>query len=144
LRVTIRPQKKKLTWLADYNNRADLTPIILHEYFPLITKETLQKDDVFEEHINPIIHKAVKALGDQNLRLMEKGKSLQLERTGYFIVDKALLGSHPLELVNIPDGRITDVYKKGDKKEKDEDHKEEKKDEKRKSNKQQKAPTPKK
>ena len=46
------------------------------------------------------------AVGDGNMRSLVKGDILQLERKGYYIVDKPLgNGGLPMVLFSIPDGR---------------------------------------
>ena len=47
------------------------------------------------------------ALGDPNMRTLQKGDMLQLERKGYFIVDRPLLKpGQPMVLLNTPDGHV--------------------------------------
>ncbi len=46
------------------------------------------------------------ALGDPNMRTLQKGDVIQLERKGYFMVDVPLVRSgQPITLFSIPDGR---------------------------------------
>lgn len=46
------------------------------------------------------------ALGDANMRTLQKGQVLQLERRGYFIVDQPLYkAAKPIILYAVPDGR---------------------------------------
>ncbi len=45
------------------------------------------------------------ALGDANMRKLQKGEVLQLERKGYFIIDQPHLKGKPMVLFVIPDGR---------------------------------------
>lgn len=46
------------------------------------------------------------ALGDPNMRTLQKGDIIQLERKGYFIVDVPLMRpEQPIALFSIPDGR---------------------------------------
>lgn len=50
----------------------------------------------------------IPALGDVNMRNLQKGDVLQLERKGYYIVDVPFDPQQPLQpivLFNIPDGR---------------------------------------
>jgi glutamyl-tRNA synthetase len=52
------------------------------------------------------------AEGDSNMRLLQKGDILQLERKGYYIVDEAYLRpGKAMVLFNIPDGRQTPLKK---------------------------------
>jgi glutamyl-tRNA synthetase len=49
----------------------------------------------------------VDALGDANMRALQKGDILQLERKGYFIVDRPLIRpGQPIVLLAIPDGHL--------------------------------------
>lgn len=46
------------------------------------------------------------ATGDLNMRALQQGDILQLERKGYYIVDEAYTkAGKPMVLFNIPDGR---------------------------------------
>ena len=50
------------------------------------------------------------AVGDPNMRALQKGDIIQLERKGYFIVDSPLLRrEEPIVLLSIPDGRKQSV-----------------------------------
>lgn len=52
------------------------------------------------------------AVGDLNLRQSPKGEVLQLERRGYYIIDRAWDPSQPEKpaiLFNIPDGRAKNM-----------------------------------
>jgi len=98
---------KKVTWLA---NVPDLAEVVLVEFDSLITKKSLEEDDKFEDHINPKIKYETPAFGDPNLRLLKYGDKLQLERRGYFIVDKSYISPRqPIVLVLTPDGKEKDA-----------------------------------
>lgn len=58
----------------------------------------------------PQRHEAT-AWGDPNMRGLQKGDVIQLERRGYFIVDVPLVkpGKQPMVLFEVPDGRATKV-----------------------------------
>jgi glutamyl-tRNA synthetase len=90
----------------------------------LITKPSLEKDEKLEPFVNPTIKTYVRVLssssylrclscffsqtdglGDASLRALNKGDMLQLERKGYYIVDRALgTDDKPLLLIRVPDG----------------------------------------
>ncbi|XP_049851431.1 uncharacterized protein LOC126326029 [Schistocerca gregaria] len=95
--------KRKLTWLADL---ADLlVDVQLVEYDHLICKPSLSESDNFEDFLNPVTIYRTPCYGDPNLRTLQKGQSIQLERRGYFICEKPLLShSGTLILISIPDG----------------------------------------
>jgi glutamyl-tRNA synthetase len=103
--------KKKLTWLSNLPN--ELIPIVIHDYDNLMTKDKLEEDEKFENFVNPVIHTTLDAVGDPNMKILNKGDRLQLERTGYFIVDAPLSLKSSLHLITIPDGKTTAVYKRG-------------------------------
>ena len=51
-------------------------------------------------------------MGDVTLRTLRRGEVLQLERKGYFIVDRAYDPAHPdlpMVLFNIPDGKAKNM-----------------------------------
>jgi glutamyl-tRNA synthetase len=94
--------KRKLTWLPHLPEA--LVPVKLLEYDHLITKPSLGENDKFEDFINPTtVHETI-CLGDPNLRLLQKGESIQLERRGYFICEKPLFKTDEILLIAIPDG----------------------------------------
>lgn len=56
--------------------------------------------------VNPETKFETAALGDANMRTLQKGDIIQLERKGYYIVDAPLLKpGKPIVLFSIPDGR---------------------------------------
>jgi glutamyl-tRNA synthetase len=57
--------------------------------------------------VNPNTKFESSAVGDANMRTLQKGDIIQLERKGYFIVDAPLLRpGKPIVLLSIPDGRV--------------------------------------
>jgi len=56
--------------------------------------------------VNPHTKFEFTAQGDPNMRTLQKGDIIQLERKGYFIVDAPLLkAGKPMVLLSIPDGK---------------------------------------
>lgn len=95
--------KWKLTWLAQLD---ELIPLSLVDFDHLITKKKLEEGDEFESFVNPVTWIEKAALGDPNMRNLNKSDIIQLERKGYFIVDKPFTKpGQPIVLFNIPDGR---------------------------------------
>ncbi|KAG1668987.1 hypothetical protein FOA52_000580 [Chlamydomonas sp. UWO 241] len=93
----------KLTWLAQID---ELVELKLSEFDHLITKRKVEEDDNFETLVNEHTRWDRPALGDANMRSLQKGDIIQLERKGYFIVDEPLTKpGKPIVLFNIPDGR---------------------------------------
>ncbi|KAI0563583.1 Glutamyl-tRNA synthetase [Gracilaria domingensis] len=91
---------KKVTWLADVE---DLVPLRVCSYSDILTKDRLEEDDEFEDFINRNSEKVKMLKGDVNLRLLQKGDTIQLERRGFYICDNAV---PPLTLIEIPDGKV--------------------------------------
>eukprot|EP00775_Hariotina_reticulata_P007441 gene7441-7651_t len=100
----VKATKLKLTWLPDVQ---DLVPLKICDFGYLINKKKVEEDDDFQELVNEHSKTEVAALGDINMAHLPKGTVLQLERKGYYIVDKPYGGSpdKPAVLLNIPDGR---------------------------------------
>lgn len=70
----------------------------------------LEEDDDFTTVLNPVTRRDTPALGDANMRNLQKGDVLQLERKGYYIVDVPYLRKEkPVTLISIPDGRQKDT-----------------------------------
>lgn len=93
----------KIAWLA---NMSDLVPTQLIEFDHLITKAKLDENDAFEDFINPTTRAEMACLGDHEMRTLQKGAVIQLERRGYYCVDRIFLSEDkPLVLFMIPDGK---------------------------------------
>jgi glutamyl-tRNA synthetase len=87
---------------------AGLVPLRLSDFDYLITKKKVEEDDDFKSLINPRTRRDVDAVGDGNMARLRKGDFLQLERRGFFVVDRAWDAARPDEpavLLAIPDGR---------------------------------------
>ena len=96
--------KRKLTWLADVSENI---PVVLYEFGHLITKEELDENDNLEDFFNPNSMVTTKVVGDSGLKTLQENDIIQLERRGYYRVDRPYLRApdRPLELFLIPDGR---------------------------------------
>ena len=96
--------KWKWTWLPVTD---ELIPLQLIYFDYLITKKRLDEDENFEDFVNPTTMTTIEAMGDASMRILSKGEIIQLERKGYFIVDRPFWKeSTPMILFNIPDGRL--------------------------------------
>jgi glutamyl-tRNA synthetase len=94
---------KKLTWLADVDDNITAT---LTEYDHLISKPKLEDCDDFQNFLTPVTVGTMPAIVDACLRLVPAGQVVQLERRGFYRVDKAYGGpADPMVLINVPDGR---------------------------------------
>ncbi len=94
--------KLKLTWLADTDQNV---PITLKHYGYLLTKMKLEEDEEFEDIVNRNSERTIQALGDLNMGSLKAGDVIQLERRGYYIVDREARGGEPIVLIDIPDGK---------------------------------------
>lgn len=92
----------KLTWLPD---TPDLVPLELVSLDPLLTKKKLDEGDEFEDFVNRDSRHVTYAHGDPAMAQLEQGDVIQIERKGYFIVDRPARGGQAAILINIPDGR---------------------------------------
>lgn len=95
--------KKKLSWIA---NVSTSTPVVLYEFDNLVSKEKLEEDDNFEDYINPNTLAMTDVIGDAGLKTLQEHDVIQLERRGYYRVDRPYMGPEkPLVLYTIPDGK---------------------------------------
>jgi glutamyl-tRNA synthetase len=111
--------KKKLTWLARgfAANQEAQHPVslVLKDYDYLITKKKLEEDDDVKDFVTKVSEFQYEAWGDANLRTCKKGDIIQLERKGYYIVDKEFnpaTPTEPIEVISIPDGSVSSTVSK--------------------------------
>lgn len=81
---------KKLTWIADVEEA--LLPVDLYEYDHLITKKKLEDGDDVDKLTNHNSKLKTEAIGEGSMRNLKVGDIIQIERRGFFYVDKASLG----------------------------------------------------
>ena len=100
----------KVTWLAK-TPKSDFIPTTCVYYDHIITKPVLEKDDDFKNFIGTDTKSEVEVLGDPELASLKKGDIIQLQRRGFFIVDRAYKPPSPntckpthIALIAIPDG----------------------------------------
>ncbi|GAB4848232.1 hypothetical protein Ancab_002899 [Ancistrocladus abbreviatus] len=109
LEGSVKTTKLKLTWLPETD---ELIKLSLVEFDYLITKKKLEEDEDFVDVLNPCTKKETLALGDPNMRNLQRGEILQLERKGYFRCDVPFVRpSKPVILFAIPDGRQQTVLR---------------------------------
>ncbi|EGE02513.1 glutamyl-tRNA synthetase [Trichophyton equinum CBS 127.97] len=94
--------EKKVTWLA---RDQKLVPAEIYEFDYLITKDKIEKDEDFEQFLNPKTEIKHTILADCNLVNLKKGESMQFERKGYYILDQEPKDGQPAILFNIPTGK---------------------------------------
>ena len=100
----IKASKRKITWLAHVKENIKVT---VYEFDNLISKEKIGEDDDFKDYVNPHTKAESCVLGDAGLRNLQQHEVIQLERRGYFRVDRPHLNdsTKPLVLFMIPDGK---------------------------------------
>lgn len=95
--------KRKLSWLASASS--NLT-VVLTEFDYLVTKEKLEEEDKFEDFVNPQTIATTQVIGDAGLKMLREHDIIQLERRGYYRVDRPYMNDDkPLVLYMIPDGK---------------------------------------
>jgi glutamyl-tRNA synthetase len=97
--------KRKLTWITDVPNNPI---VVLTEFDHLVTKEKLEDGDKFEDYVNPCTIATTKVIADPGLKSLQKHETIQLERRGYYRVDKEFSSNTDngtMVLYMIPDGK---------------------------------------
>lgn len=77
---------KKITWLA--GEKASLVEVELWEFDHLLTKDTLGKDDELSDYLTPMSAFRTDALCDADVAHLEMSDIIQLERKGFYRVEK--------------------------------------------------------
>lgn len=99
----VKKTEKKVTWLSTEGQK--LVPAQAWEFDYLITKDKLEDGDNWEDFFNPESGKETDVICDCNVRELHDGDIIQLERKGYFRVDKAAKDDQPAVLFGIPTGK---------------------------------------
>lgn len=102
-----RKTEKKLTWLADTDNK---TQVDIVDFDHLITKDKLEELDDFADFLTPVTETHASAYADVNVGQLPSGSIIQLERKGYYRVDVAAKEGQPAVLFTIPDGKTVSRY----------------------------------
>ena len=79
--------------------------VTLVEYDHLITKKKAEEDESVKDIVNHNSKIAYTALAEGSMRNVAHGSVLQLERRGYFYVDKLSNANNLMTLNYIPDGK---------------------------------------
>ena len=87
LKGDVKSTEKKVTWLATSQK---LVPAELWDFDYLITKDVLQEEDNMEEFLTPVTETMEDAWCDEASAQLKKDDIIQLERRGYYRVDKGL------------------------------------------------------
>ena len=93
----------KLTWVADNEAKAPLTPVTCVYFDHLISKGVLGKDEDFKTFIGHPTKHQVQLVGDDELKTLKEGDIIQLQRKGFFRVDKSY---KPLSLSSCKEGSV--------------------------------------
>ena len=94
---------RKVSWLASVPAN---TQCLLTEFDNLVTKEKLEEEDNFQDHINPDTKATTEVIADAGLKTLQKDDIIQLERRGYYRVDRPYLSAEkPIVLFMVPDGK---------------------------------------
>ncbi|XP_050085553.1 bifunctional glutamate/proline--tRNA ligase [Anopheles aquasalis] len=103
----------KLTWLCELTAE-QYTPTYCVYFEHIISKAVLGKDEDFKNYIGHQTRTEVPMLGDPELKKLNKGDIIQLQRRGFFKVDQAYQPASefsgaetPIVLFAIPDGHAT-------------------------------------
>lgn len=94
--------EKKVTWLSADQ---DLTKIETVDFDWLITKDKLEEDDDWEKFLTPVTEFRDEQVADSNVRQLKADEIIQLERKGYYRVDRAWSPDSPAVLFAIPTGK---------------------------------------
>ncbi|KAK0720107.1 tRNA synthetases class I, catalytic domain-containing protein [Lasiosphaeris hirsuta] len=88
LKGDVKSTEKKVTWLAAQGQT--LVPAELWDFDYLITKDVLGEDDKLEDFLTPNTETMEDAWCDEASAQLKKDDIIQLERRGYYRVDKGL------------------------------------------------------
>lgn len=84
----VKTTEKKVTWLSRQGQ--DLIPAELWDFDYLITKDKLEEDDDLENYLTPVTESMEPAWCGTDASSLKKDDIVQLERRGYYRVDKGL------------------------------------------------------
>ncbi|KAH8159171.1 hypothetical protein CIB48_g9070 [Xylaria polymorpha] len=87
LQGDVRSTSKKVTWLSTQGQK--LIDAELWEFDYLLTKDKLEEDDDLDAFLNPTTAKMEEAFCDEGVTNLKADDIIQLERRGYYRVDKA-------------------------------------------------------
>ncbi|KAK3374140.1 tRNA synthetases class I, catalytic domain-containing protein [Lasiosphaeria ovina] len=88
LQGDVKSTEKKVTWLSSKGQT--LVPAELWDFDYLITKDVLQEEDNLEDFLTPVTETVEDAWCDEASKDLKKDDIIQLERRGYYRVDKGL------------------------------------------------------
>jgi glutamyl-tRNA synthetase len=103
LEGNVKRTDKKVTWLSVEGQ--DLIPAELMDFDYLITKDKLEEDDNWEDFLTEKTETMSEALCDSNVKDLKADDIIQLERKGYYRVDRVYKDGKPAVMFNIPTGK---------------------------------------
>lgn len=86
-------------------------PVTIYEFGHLITKASLKEEDEVENFVNPNSKVMSEGFAEKDMRNVKVGDFIQIERRGYFFVDKAFTTHGEVVLHFIPDGKTKNMSK---------------------------------
>ena len=103
----VKKTDKKLTFIAsDGTTDNDYVPLTLVEFDHLITVVKLEDHHNIEDVINPHSRIESYGIGEPAMRQCKQGQIIQLNRKGFYYIDKIGSGSQSYILHSVPDGRL--------------------------------------
>ncbi|KAJ5251349.1 hypothetical protein N7489_001759 [Penicillium chrysogenum] len=99
----VKKTEKKVTWLATEGQ--DLVPVELVDFDHLLTKDSLQEDDVLEDYLNKHTEFREEGMADCNVADLKESDIIQFDRKGYYRLDRAYAPGKPAVFFNIPSGK---------------------------------------
>lgn len=103
----VRSTKVKAHWVG-FRDEAELVPLSLVEYGHLINVTKLEEDQSVDDVINHNSKRVTAALGEAALKGLKENDIIQLQRKGFYRVDRAPTAENPNQeyvLILIPDGK---------------------------------------
>jgi glutamyl-tRNA synthetase len=99
----VKKTEKKITWLSTEGQ--DLVKADVWEFDHLFTKDKFEEEDNWEDYVNKDSAIKTEQLCDGNAIDLKVDDIIQLERKGYYRVDRAAGVGQPLVLFGIPTGK---------------------------------------
>ncbi|KAH8702161.1 glutamyl-tRNA synthetase [Talaromyces proteolyticus] len=100
----VKKTDKKVTWLS--TEAQQLVPVELVGFDHLLTKDSLQEEDNFEDFLNPKTEWREDALADGNVASLKQGEIIQFERKTYYRCDRPFADDgKPAVFFEIPTGK---------------------------------------
>lgn len=100
----VKKTEKKVTWLSSEGQQ--LIPVELVCFDHLLTKDSLQEEDNFEDFLNPKTEWTDQAFADGNVADLKEGDIIQFERKTYYRLDRPFVADgKPAVFFEIPTGK---------------------------------------